>query len=595
VEQNNIWQYLLERKYRRVVANVSFLGLNSSFDSNSLVRQLVQFETQARILPLERKKQQLELESNSLNNVISDINSLRTEINYNSIKTGADSLAPKQVSSSDSSKEFVNITTDDSASIQSFNFEVLKLATNTVRKSSSAIKVDLTGASPISDANFKSGLTLSDGTVTINGQTLTYSEDADPTVSDIEDFLTSFSGVTATYNESTGKFDLSGVTSLGSSGDSSNMLEALGLNNAVINAGNVTGLKNLEAVRASTELADLGITGTEIVINGASIAINTSAGGDTLQDLITRINNSSSVKVKAAYDSLSGELILSNTDTGALSITVSSDGDVSALNLNNPSSETLGSNAEFTISTLNGGETLVSNSNTVTGLLEGVTFNLKKATTGPVSVTINEDSSAYKDTVKAIVARTNTLLNRLTSNNNSFGRGLSSRIKSVLTNLAGVNGVDGFTSMIEIGLRSNLNADGKFSGYAINDELFDAAFSSSPDELNKILWGNSDDPDSIYPGMSNGNKGILVQLLDLMNSYVDPNIPTNGIINQVQDSISNQIKTVNSSIQRAEVSIEALEIRMIRQFAQLDTINAKFQQQQAAISGLSAMSSGGGQ
>jgi flagellar hook-associated protein 2 len=578
-----------------VVANVSFMGLNSSFDSSSLVRQLVQLETRARVLPLERKKQKLEVERNALNNVASDINSLRTEINYNSIKTGLDSLAPKQVNSSDASKEFFNITTTDSASIQSFNFEVLKLASNTIRKSSIAIKTDLTSESPISTANFRGGVSLSDGSVTINGQTLTYTESPDPTIADIEDFLSSFSGVTASYNETTGRFDLTGVMSLGSSGDSSNMLNALALNNAVINAGNVSGLKNLEAASPLIELADLGMTGTEIVINGATIAMNTDPGGDTLQSLITRINNSSAVKVKAAYDSLSGELILSNTDTGALSITVSSDGDISALNLNNPTSETLGNNAEFKISTLNGGETLVSNSNTVTGLLEGVSFNLKKVTTGPVSVTINEDSSAYKDRVKAIIARTNSLLSRLANNNDSFSRGLITRVKSTLTNLSGVSGEDGFTSMIEVGLRSNLTSDGKFSGYAINDALFDAAFTNSPDELNKILWGNSDDPDSIYPGMSNGNKGIIVQLLDLINTYVDPSVPTNGIINQVQDSLNSQIRTVNTSIQRAESSIEALEIRMTKQFAQLDTINAQFQQQQAAVASLAAMAMGNNQ
>lgn len=571
-----------------MVANVSFIGLNSSFDSGSLISQLVDLETQSRVQPLERKKQELQAERSFLDNVSTSVGNLKTEINYDDIKTGDVSLAPKNVTSSDTDEDYVAVTTDDTAATQTFDLEITQLASSTVRKSDTSIKVDLTNASAISDANFKAGATLSDGTVTINGETLSYADDGTPTLADIETFLSGFTGVTATYNTGTGQFDLTGVTSLGSSGDTSNMLEALGLNNATISGGNVSGIKNLEAVAVSAELNALGVTGTTLTINGTDITYDPSPGGDTIQDLLDAINNNSTVKVDASYDSINGEIILTNTDTGALSITLSSDGDVSALNLNNPTSETLGDNAEFTISTLNGGATLVSNSNTVEGLITGVTLDLNDVTTAPITISIAEDPSGYKDRINNILTDVNSLLSGLKQQDSSFSRSLISRVKTTLTSIAGVNGVDGFTSFIELGLKSTLDGEGNFTGYDLDEDLFDAAFESAPDELNKILWGDSADTDSIYSGLSNGDTGIMVQLMALLDSYVDPDVSTNGIITQVQDSLSSQINSVDDSIERAENSIEAMELRLRRQFAQLDVVNAEFQQQQAAVSGLAA-------
>jgi len=398
--------------------------------------------------------------------------------------------------------------------------------------------------------------------------------------------------VTATYNTGTGKFDLTGVTSLGSSGDTSNMLEALGLKNATISGGNVTGIKNLEAVSVSAELSSLGITGSTLTVNGTDITYDPSVGGDTIQDLLDAINNNSSVQVDASYDSINGEIILSNTETGALSITLSSDGDVSALNLNNPTSETLGNNAEFTISTLNGGTTLVSNSNTVEGLIQGVTLDLNKVTTEPITIGIAEDPSGYKTRLNNILSAANSMLSGLKAQDSSFSRSFIARIKNVLGSIAGVNGVDSFTSFIELGLKSTLDGNGNFTGYSLDETTFDDAFASAPDELNKILWGDSSDTDSIYSGLSNGDTGIMVQLVALLDSYVDPDVSSNGIIVQVQDSLTSQIKSVEDSKERAQASIDAMEARLRKQFSQLDVVNAQYQQQQAAVSSLAAQSQG---
>lgn len=557
--------------------------MNSTFDSASLIDQLVNLEVQNKINPLRTKKTELQRENTFLDAVATNVGQVKTAVNYNAIKDGSTSLSPKSVTSNDTDNEHLTVTADDTAVAQTFEVEVSQLATNTIRKSNQAIRNDLTSASLTSVANFKGGVTLSDGTVTINGVTQTFTASTN-TIGEIETFLGTFAGVTATYNTGTGKFDLTGITSLGSSGDTSNMLSALGLNNAQISGGNVTGIQNLEAAKPSATLTSLGVTGTTLTVNGANITYDPNT--DTLQTLVTKVNNSAAAKVSASYDSINGEIILTNKDTGALSITVSSNGDISPLNLNNIGSETLGDNAEFSISTLNGGTTLVSNSNTVEGLITGVTLDLSKVTTGPVTITIAEDASGYRTKVDAILTSVNTLIQRLNQTDSSFSRNMISRIKSIMGSIAGVDGVDTYTSFIEVGLKSNLDADGNFTGYSLETDLFDDAFADAPDELNKILWGNSDDADSIFDSLSDGDHGILVQLQDLLDNYVDPDVPTDGLISQVQESINSQIATVDDRIERTQTSIDSMEARMRKQFSQLDLINAQFQQQQSAIASL---------
>jgi len=566
-------------------SKVNFLGLASNIDSKSLVSQLVDLETQNRINPLRTKKTALQREKTTLDTVATNVRDIKTALSYSTIKDGTKALAPKKVTTTDTNKEFLSVSTTDSAVAQNFNVYVDKLASNTIRKSNQAVKNDLTTASPTSSANFKGGVTLSDGTVTINGETKTFTSTADD-IAEIESFLNTFTGVTGTFNTTSGKFDLTGITSLGSAGDTSNMISALGLNNAQITGGNVSGIQNLEAVKSSATLSSIGITGTKITVNGTDISYSPST--DTIKSLVTKINNSSGAKVSASYDAINGELIMTNKNTGALSITVSSDGDISALNLNNTGSETLGDNAEFRISNLNGGGTLVNNNNSISGLITGVTINLTKVSSNPININISEDSSAYKSSMDEIVTNINKLNTLLKNTDTTFAKNMSTRVRNIVSSVAGANGVDNYTSLMEIGLKSNLDADGKFTGYSLDAALFNKAFADAPDDLNKILWGNSSDPKSIYPSLSNGNKGILVQLQELMDSYIDPSVPANGLINQVQDTLTKQMKNVDSRIERTQESIDSMESRLTKQFSQLDLISSKYQQQQSALNGLMA-------
>ena len=170
------------------------------------------------------------------------------------------------------------------------------------------------GATPITlssaDSNIITNFDLTDQTL---GTTTT--------VQTVLDFFTNnFTGVTASLVN--GQVQLNGVTNLGSAGDESNLLSVLGLNNAFINAGTVTGIQNISTPRETDTLAALGITGTNISINGHELSFDPNV--DTIDSLVRQINTTSATNVKASYDGLSGIFKLTNTKTGALTIPISS-------------------------------------------------------------------------------------------------------------------------------------------------------------------------------------------------------------------------------------------------------------------------------
>jgi flagellar capping protein FliD len=146
---------------------------------------------------------------------------------------------------------------------------------------------------------------------------------------------------------------------------------------------------------------------------------------------------------------------------------------------------------------------------------------------------------------------------------------------------------DPYTSLIDIGLKSQLDGNNKFTGYTFDSTKFKEAFADNPDAFYTLLYG-SDDTESIYDTFSTGSDGIISQLQSLLNSYVDPDVSTNGLISQIQESVTTQIKTVNDKIDRTQSNIDSYEARLRKQFSQLDISNAQLQQQQAAVSSLAA-------
>ncbi len=557
---------------------INFLGLNSGFDSGALVKQLVELEVQSRIQPLQTKLNTLKSDKTFFEAVDTDVRALKTLMNIDNLLDGSDTLFPRSVSSTDSDNEFITITADGTAAPQTFDIEVQQLATSTVRRSTANISAGITGATILDNIATKNAVEITDGTVTINGVTQTLAVDtAVDDVNDLITFFNSFAGVTASLNVN-GHLDLTGLTSLGGAGDTSSLLNALGLDSAAITMGNASGLQNLDAMKPSSNLNTLGINGTNININGEDITFNPAT--DSITELITRINGNADTKVTAAYDSLNGQIVLTNDDTGAISLTLSStDSNIITL-FNLTAGETLGDNAEFTISTLNGGTTLISNSNTVEGLITGVTIDLEGLTSGPETITISQDKDAYREQIQDILDKTGAIVKKLEGKKDSFSRSFSQAIKSIIsTYFSGAT--NSYKSAIEIGIAISLDGDNKFSGYTIDQDIFEDALDSDEGSLNALLFGQ--DGSSIDP-LSDLSDGIFVQLRDLLDLYADPDVEANGILYSKEESLDTQITSTQDTMESRQASIDAYEKRLKAQYAALDTVSAQLQSQQSALS-----------
>jgi flagellar capping protein FliD len=428
-----------------------------------------------------------------------------------------------------------------------------------------------TGANSINTSSIDSNI----GTIfNLNNETL----GTDTDFQDILDFLNNnFSGVTATFTD--GKVSLNGVTSMGSSGNTSNLLSALGLSNARINAGSVTGIQNLSSPKNTALLSSIGITGTSLTINGKKITF--APNSDTIDKFIQKINNDSDVKVKASYDTLNGTFSLKNTQTGALSIPLSS-GNSNILSIFTLNDEDLGDNAEFQISTQNNGETLVSNNNTVSGIIAGINLELKAVTetNAPVRVTISEDSSSYKGRIDAVLKQINDTLSFARGMKNQLGKRLDSSIKALLGTAVSSSDSNRYKSLVDIGFKSNLSVvDKKFSGYSL-ESSFSTALAKDPNAVNKLLYGKTGS--GIEP-FDNGSSGIFVQLDALLDTYVNS---STGIIQAMSSTFNSRQKILDNSLVRANNSIDDYETRLTTQYARLESLNAEMQQQQASVSSL---------
>lgn len=578
---------------------VSFVGLNSSFDSGALISQLIDLEVQSRIAPLQNKISRLNDENSFLSSASSSVTNIKNIIDHKAISQGTTELASKSVTTLDNTNAagtenyYTTITATDDAVAQTFDLEIRQLATTTTRRSDARIDNGVTGASTLATANLKGVTSITTGDVTIDGETIASVLTDSSTINDLLIFLQSFAAVSTATMDAEGRIAITGTAaSIGSPGDDSNIISAIGLDNAVLSGGAATGIQKLTAAKASSVLNTLltPITGTILTINGADVTYDPTT--DSITTLINAINSESDTSVTAAYDDINGEVILTNKDTGALSMTISSNGDAHTIfRIDSAISETLGDNAEFSISTLNSGATLVSNSNTVTGLLNGVTLELKNLTptgpSSPVNVTIAEDVSSVSSKLNSIINNVNSLLSGLDDRNDSFSRALSRKIKNTISTVHS-GATNSYTSLIDIGLRSQFDGNNQFTGYSFDSTIFESKFLADRSDFISVLYGTdtATDPDSEIATLSDGSEGIITLLQRALDVYVDPDIPTNGIISQVRESITTQIDTANDRIERAQISIDAIEARLSRQFSQLDVINAQFQQQQRAVANL---------
>jgi flagellar hook-associated protein 2 len=194
--------------------------------------------------------------------------------------------------------------------------------------------------------------------------------------------------------------------------------------------------KPLADSRLATPIAGLDGSGNgQLSING--VAIKYSAN-DSISTVLNRIN-SSNAGATAFYDPTQDRIRLTASQTGARTMTLSDDtGNFLAATGLLGATQSLGQNAVFSIDSVNNGQPLTSNTNTISGYIPGVTLSLKSASTTPVTVTIGQDTGSTITAVQNFVDKANALLDTISQ---ATAYDADKKQASVLTGDSGIQSI----------------------------------------------------------------------------------------------------------------------------------------------------------
>jgi len=208
---------------------------------------------------------------------------------------------------------------------------------------------------------------------------------------------------------------------------------------------------------------------------------------------------------------------------------------------------------------------LTSQSNTLSGLSDGMTVNLLKTTTTAVSIGTSNDTTSIKKAITDFVDSYNKLFN-LMKDQTKYDAGTKtagvlqgdSKAVSVQQMLRGITGgtttlAGAFSRLSDIGLEP-----GQSGTLTVNSTKLDKALTNLTD-LKKLFSA----PDTV----NKQNQGFALR----WNSFATQILGTDGAITAGQSALQKRIANNDSQIDRMQDSLSLTEQRLRAQYSALDT------------------------
>lgn len=403
------------------MSGIQLTGLASGFDWKSVVDQLMELQR----LPINRLRAEQQANSRQLTG-FSDLTSKIEDLQQTLAAFGGDNLFARKIASVGGGEtNGWTALASPSAAAGSYDFEILKVATASVREGAGNV------SSPLSETNDVSGLTIAmahfgtsvtAGEITVNGERVTV--DPSESLQDLFDRIEAATGgeVTARYDAGSDRIVLEsdGEIVLGSAADTSNFLQVAKLFNngtgTVESYGALGALDladTLDSARLAAEITAVDGDGLgTFTINGVDFEYNLQQ--DRIKDIVDRVN-ASAAGVELSYNSAEDRFYLRNTVTGDLGMALSEaeGGLLAALGLTAPeSSLQRGDNAEFRV---DGGSVRISQSNALDSDAHGIAgLNLTVGSIGTQTVEIASDSETVRKQIDEFVANYNAVQELIT-------------------------------------------------------------------------------------------------------------------------------------------------------------------------------------
>ncbi len=567
-------------------------GLASGFDWRSLVDQLMEVER--------APQKRLLVEQSAVEQKSTSYGGLKTQLSVlqnRAASLSAPELFARRTTTVDSvgDDEVATATAANGSAIGSYKFEITQLASASVRQGLTNIGAAINptndvSALVLSDAGFPTAVTA--GSFSVNGKSIDLS--TSDSLQDVFDKISSATSgaVTGAYDSLTDKITLSGAGEivLGSSKDSSNFLTVAKLHNngtsTVGSSSSLGGVKtsaSLNAGNFSTAISDGGSGAGEFKINGVSISFD--AGSDSLKNVIDRINLSGA-GVTASYDPVNDRLSLTNTVTGDLGVGIE---DVTGnfLAATGLSGGTLsrGKNLEYSI---NGGGTLISNSNTITEPSSGITgLAVTALKIGVTQVEVKSDTGAVKSAINGFITEYNKIQAMIDKETASS---TDDKGKVTAGTLAGQSDANEIASKLRAAVFSEV---GGLTGAV--KRLAHLGIDTNGDNNNLKLG----DGEALDNALLNDMSGVAALFTDPTNglatrlkTYLEKTAGDDGELETRIANLANQSVGIDKNVAEMERRVQANRDLMILTFVQMETaqsnINNQLAQLQKSLAGIGA-------
>ena len=550
-------------------------GLASGFDWRAFVDQIVQVERvpQQRLL---QEQSLIEQRKNAYGTIKTQLAVLQ-----NRLTALKDPALFDSRTSTVSDDKVASVTASAGAPLGQFTFDFAQLASAAKLNGATNIGRALSATNDVSavalnSAAFSTAITA--GTFTVNGEQITIA--STDTLQGVFTAIETATGgsVTASYDPATDAISLSstgGEIVLGSATDTSNFLRVAKLYNN--GTSTVASTASLGGVNRTATLAN-GNFATPINDAGAGlfringVDISYSASSDNLSNVISRINNSAA-GVLATYDQVNDRLVLTNKNTGDVGVHIEdvTGNFAAATGLTNGALER-GNNLLYTV---NGGGTLVSETNVVTEESSGIAgLNVTALAESSVTVTVGNDTEKVKTAIKGFIEEYNKAQSILETNTASS---TDNKGKVTAGTLSGEPEADELAASLRslaYSVISTLSADMnqladigiKTNGDNNNLELADEA------QLDAALANNLGGLRTLF---TDGTNGLAVRL----DQFVEKTIGTDGTLADKDTKLAKEIAGIDTQISDLERIVESNRLRLIDSFIAMETAQAQINQQ----------------
>lgn len=299
-------------------------------------------------------------------------------------------------------------------------------------------------------------------------------------------------------------------------------------------------------------------------VGGTDYAITIDSTNDSLEGLVSAINNSGSgVKANLVKDGtgyrmvLKGETGLDNAFT--LTADAGADANLSNFTYDGTSGMTVGQNAADAEIVVDG-LTLNRSSNTVDDVIPGVTLTLVKADSSkPITLGAERQSANFKTTLADFVSVYNEVWNTIKSTRTEFGsefgiRQMQQGFAALTTKSLTSHG--SISKLTDIGIYTN--RDGTI---AINQSRLDSALAADPDAVEALFHPptGSDVDTAANPGISGVMETLKKQMLD-----------DDGNLDAIKDRLDQVAKAYEKDLERIEARETSYRERLEKQFSTMD-------------------------